>query len=45
MLKVKMLVQTSYNGDILREGKEYLIPKKTAERWHASRLAKILNEE
>ncbi|WP_170287585.1 hypothetical protein [Aquibacillus halophilus] len=45
MLKVKMIVQTNYNGQLLREGKEYLIPKETAERWHVSNIAKLLVEE
>lgn len=39
MLKVKMLVQTAYHGQLLRAGKVYEVEKEVAERWIASRLA------
>ena len=45
MLKVKMRVQTSYNGELLRAGKVYEVPEDTAKRWHQSRLAIIVEEE
>ncbi|SER10902.1 hypothetical protein SAMN04487944_101258 [Gracilibacillus ureilyticus] len=42
MIKVKMLVQTTYNGQLLREGKIYEVTTETAERWHASKIAEIV---
>ena len=37
-----MKVQTTYNGKILREGKEYEIPMETAKRWDVSNIAEII---
>ncbi len=45
MAKVKMLVQTKYNDQLLRANKEYEIPDETAKRWDQSRLAVIVNKE
>ncbi|MCT2536330.1 hypothetical protein NC661_13160 [Aquibacillus koreensis] len=45
MIKVKMLVQTTYNGQILRQGKVYEVAKDTAERWHISNIATLIEEE
>lgn len=45
MVKVKMLVQTTYNNEILREGKIYQIAHATAQRWHASNIAVILEAD
>lgn len=38
-VRVKMLVQTMYHAELLRAGKEYNVPKETAERWIISGLA------
>lgn len=43
-VKVKMNVQTSYHGKLLRAGKEYEVDKEVAERWIASRLAEKVKE-
>ncbi|WP_171038090.1 hypothetical protein [Aquibacillus sediminis] len=45
MLKVQMIVQTTYNGKILRKGKEYEVNESTARRWDASKIAKIVEEQ
>ncbi|MFC4404437.1 hypothetical protein [Gracilibacillus xinjiangensis] len=45
MIKVKMLVQSTYNGQLLREGKIYEVPEETAERWQVSKIAEIIQEE
>jgi hypothetical protein len=45
MLKVKMLVQSTYNNEILREGKEYDVPEETAYRWNTSGIAKIITDQ
>ncbi|MFC4387581.1 hypothetical protein ACFOZ1_07105 [Gracilibacillus marinus] len=45
MVKVKMLVQSTYNGQLLREGKVYDIAKETAERWQLSKIAEIVQED
>ncbi|WP_186577710.1 hypothetical protein [Aquibacillus kalidii] len=45
MAKVKMLVQTTYNGQLLREGKEYDVADETAKRWDISRIAKIMKSK
>ncbi|RCW63740.1 hypothetical protein [Saliterribacillus persicus] len=45
MVKVKMLVQSTYNKEILRKGKEYDIPLETAKRWEVSKIAIIIEEE
>lgn len=42
MVKVRMLVQTRYNEQLLRVNKEYDIPKETAIRWDQSKLAEIV---
>lgn len=39
MVKVKLIVQTMYQGELLRAGKTYEVNKRTAERWIASGLA------
>lgn len=45
MIKVKLNVQTMYQGELLRAGKAYQVNKKTAKRWIASGLAeKILTD-
>lgn len=45
MAKVKMLVQTKYNDQLLRAEKVYEVPDETAKRWDQSRLAVIVNEQ
>ncbi|WP_179107158.1 hypothetical protein [Sediminibacillus massiliensis] len=45
MLTVKMKVQTAYHGELLREGKEYEVDDSTAQRWHSSNIAAIIEEE
>ncbi|MDC3415011.1 hypothetical protein NC797_15200 [Aquibacillus sp. 3ASR75-11] len=45
MKKVMMLVQSAYNGEIFREGKVYVIQDETAARWHASGIAKIVEDQ
>ncbi len=45
LVKVKMLVQSTYNGQLLREGKVYDIAKETAERWQLSKIAEIVQED
>ncbi len=44
MVKVKMNVQTSYHGELLRAGKIYEIEKEIANRWIASKLAEKAEE-
>jgi hypothetical protein len=44
MIKVKMNVQTSYHGQLLRAGKVYEIEKEIALRWIASKLAEKVEE-
>lgn len=39
MKKIKLNVQTMYQGELFRAGKIYEVNKKTAERWIASGLA------
>lgn len=39
LVKVKLNVQTMYQGKLLRAGKVYEVNEKTAERWIASGLA------
>ncbi|WP_163539266.1 hypothetical protein [Gracilibacillus sp. YIM 98692] len=41
--KVKMLVQTTYNKQLLREGKVYEINDETARRWEVSKIAAIIS--
>ncbi|MFD2656139.1 MULTISPECIES: hypothetical protein [Gracilibacillus] len=43
--KVKMLVQSTYNKELLRAGKVYEINDETAKRWQISRIAEIIEEE
>lgn len=43
-IKVKMNVQTSYHGELLRAGKVYEVEKEVAERWIASKLAEEAQE-
>lgn len=38
-VRVIMKVQTMFHAELLRAGKEYTIPEKTAERWILSGLA------
>ncbi|WP_194287276.1 hypothetical protein [Gracilibacillus oryzae] len=45
MTKVKMLVQSTYNGQLLREGRVYEVPAETAERWQVSKIAEIIQED
>ncbi|CQR47566.1 hypothetical protein BN1058_01892 [Paraliobacillus sp. PM-2] len=45
MAKVKMLVQTKYNDQLLRAEKIYEVPDETAKRWDQSRLAIIIDNE
>ena len=45
MTKVKMIVQTSYNGQLLRAGKEYDVADETALRWDVSRIAEIIKNK
>lgn len=45
MIKVKLNVQTMYQGDLLRAGKVYEVNEKTAERWIASGLAEKVATE
>lgn len=40
-----MLVQTTYNGQLLRQGKEYEIPEETAKRWDSSNIAEIVKNK
>ena len=44
-VKVRMNVQTSYHGQLLRAGKEYEVDKEVAERWVASKLAEKAEEK
>lgn len=39
VLKIKMLVQTQYKSELLRQGKIYDINEETAKRWLLSKLA------
>ncbi|MDC3416242.1 hypothetical protein [Aquibacillus salsiterrae] len=45
MTMVKMIVQTTYNGQLLRAGKEYEVASETAHRWDVSNIAKIVSAE
>ncbi|UOQ85780.1 hypothetical protein [Gracilibacillus salinarum] len=45
MTKVKMLVQSTYNKELLRAGKVYEVNNETAHRWQVSRIAEIVEEE
>jgi len=45
MTKVRMLVQTTYQKELLRKGKIYDIADDTAKRWEISRIAEIVSDE
>ncbi|UOQ47676.1 hypothetical protein MUN88_16700 [Gracilibacillus caseinilyticus] len=45
MAKVKMLVQSTYNKELLRAGKVYEVNNETAQRWQVSRIAEVVEEE
>lgn len=45
MAKVKMLVQTTYNKQLLRKGKVYEVADDTAARWEISRIAELADNE
>lgn len=38
-MKVKMLVQTMYRGELLRAGKVYEVNEDTAKKWIISKIA------
>ncbi|WP_162840604.1 MULTISPECIES: hypothetical protein [Gracilibacillus] len=40
--KVKMLVQSTYNDELLRAGKTYEVNDDTAQRWQISKIAEIV---
>lgn len=44
-MKIKMLVQTMYRGELLRAGKVYEINEETAQKWLVSKMAEEVNEE
>ncbi|SHN18297.1 hypothetical protein [Gracilibacillus kekensis] len=44
MTKVKMLVQSTYNKELLRVGKIYEVNEETAKRWQVSRIAEIVSQ-
>lgn len=44
MVKVKMLIQTQYKNELLRADKVYEVNNDTAERWHQSKIAIIVDE-
>lgn len=43
-MKVKMLVQTMFRGDLLRAGKVYDIPEETAKKWLISKIAEEVDK-
>ena len=45
MVKVRMLVQSTYNKELLRAGKIYEIHAETAQRWQVSKIAEIIYED
>ncbi len=45
MTKVKMLVQSTYNKELLRAGKIYEVNEETAKRWQVSRIAEIVSQD
>ncbi|SFL86721.1 hypothetical protein SAMN04487943_104403 [Gracilibacillus orientalis] len=45
MAKIKMLVQSTYNKELLRAGKIYEINDETAKRWQISKIAEIIEDE
>lgn len=44
MVKVRMLVQTAYHGELLRAGKEYEVEEAIAERWVSSGIAERIDK-
>ncbi|GAB2555472.1 hypothetical protein [Gracilibacillus alcaliphilus] len=44
MAKVKMLVQSTYNKELLRAGKIYEVNDETAQRWQVSKIAEMVEE-
>jgi len=44
MAKVKMLVQSTYNKELLRAGKIYEVNDETAKRWEISGIAESIEE-
>jgi hypothetical protein len=44
MVKVKMKVQTTYHGKLLRKDKIYEIDEEVAKRWVAGNIAEIVEE-
>lgn len=45
MIKVKLNVQTMYQGELLRAGNIYEVNKETAKRWILSHLATEVKEQ
>ncbi|MBM7572308.1 hypothetical protein [Aquibacillus albus] len=45
MAKVEMIVQTMYNGQLLRAGKVYEVGDDTAQRWQISNIAKVVEDQ
>lgn len=43
MVKVKMLIQTQYKNELFRADKVYEVNRDTAERWHQSKIAIIVD--
>lgn len=44
-MKIKMLVQTMFRGELLRAGKVYDINQETAQKWLISKIAEEVDEE
>lgn len=44
-MKIKMLVQTMYRGELLRAGKVYDINEETAQKWLISKMAEKVDED
>ncbi|WP_255398292.1 hypothetical protein [Salirhabdus sp. Marseille-P4669] len=44
MVKVKMNVQTTYHGKLLRKDKIYEIDEELAKRWIVSKIAELVEE-
>ncbi len=40
-----MLVQSTYNKELLRAGKIYEVNEETAKRWQVSRIAEIVQQD
>lgn len=43
-MKVKMLVQTMYRGELLRAGKVYEVSEETANKWIVSKIAEKVED-